>query len=41
LYESVGFHHVRPENPPMPYSRADVFMEIPLEPDSNRSSAGG
>jgi putative acetyltransferase len=35
LYESVGFRHVRPENlPPMPYSRADVFMEMPLEPDS-------
>jgi putative acetyltransferase len=42
LYESVGFHHVRPANlSPMPYSRADVFMEMPLEPDSNRSSAGG
>lgn len=35
LYESVGFRHVGPENlPPMPYSRADVFMEMPLEPDS-------
>jgi putative acetyltransferase len=35
LYESVGFHHVRPETlPPMPYSRADVFMEMPLEPGS-------
>ena len=35
LYESVGFRHVRPETlPPMPYSRADVFMEMPLEPDS-------
>jgi putative acetyltransferase len=31
LYESVGFRHVRPEGlPPMPYSRADVFMEMPL-----------
>ena len=31
LYESVGFRHVKPENlPPMPYSRADVFMEMPL-----------
>ena len=31
LYESVGFRHVKPETlPPMPYSRADVFMEIPL-----------
>ena len=31
LYESVGFCHVKPENlPPMPYSRADVFMEMPL-----------
>jgi len=35
LYESVGFRHVRPETlPPMPYSRADVFMEMPLEPGS-------
>lgn len=32
LYESVGFRHVKPENlPPMPYSRADVFMEMPLD----------
>jgi putative acetyltransferase len=31
LYESVGFHHVKPETlPPMPYSRADVFMEMQL-----------
>ena len=31
LYESVGFRHVRPENiPPMPYTRADVFMEMQL-----------
>lgn len=31
LYESVGFRHVKPENlPPMPYSRADVFMEMAL-----------
>jgi putative acetyltransferase len=38
LYESVGFRHVKPETlPPMPYSRADVFMEMPLEPDSSRS----
>ena len=35
LYESMGFRHVNPETfPPMPYSRADVFMELPLEPDS-------
>lgn len=35
LYESVGFRHVKPETlPPMPYSRADVFMEMPLGPDS-------
>ncbi len=34
LYESVGFRHVKPETlPPMPYSRADVFMEMPLGPD--------
>ena len=32
LYESVGFRHVKPETlPPMPYSRADVFMEMPLD----------
>jgi len=35
LYESVGFRHVKPESlPPMPYSRADVFMEMPLESDA-------
>jgi putative acetyltransferase len=31
LYESVGFHHVPPEKiPPMPYTRANVFMEMQL-----------
>jgi putative acetyltransferase len=31
LYESVGFRHVPPETlPPMPYTRASVFMEIVL-----------
>lgn len=31
LYESVGFRHVRPEEiPPMPYTRADVFMMLRL-----------
>ncbi len=31
LYESAGFRHVPPEKlPPMPYSRADVFMEMTL-----------
>ena len=31
LYESVGFRHVKPETlPPVPYSRADVFMEMLL-----------
>ena len=31
LYESIGFRHVPPESlPPTPYSRADVFMEMPL-----------
>jgi putative acetyltransferase len=31
LYEAVGFRHVPPgELPEMHYSRADVFMEIPL-----------
>ena len=29
LYESAGFRHVPPiEIPPMPYTRADVFMEM-------------
>lgn len=33
LYESVGFRHVPPEKiPPMPYTRADVFMEIQFHP---------
>jgi N-acetylglutamate synthase-like GNAT family acetyltransferase len=31
LYESLGFRHVPPELlPPMPYARANVFMEITL-----------
>ena len=31
LYESIGFRHVPPEIlPPMPYARADVFMEMTL-----------
>jgi len=31
LYESVGFRHVPPETlPPMPYTRADVFMRLEL-----------
>ena len=31
LYESVGFCHVPPEKiPPMPYTRANVFMEMQL-----------
>jgi putative acetyltransferase len=31
LYESMGFNHVRPETlPPMPYTRANVFMEMAL-----------
>ena len=31
LYESVGFQHVPAERlPPLPYTRADVFMELPL-----------
>jgi putative acetyltransferase len=31
LYEAVGFQHVPPERlPPVPYARADVFMELPL-----------
>ena len=31
LYESVGFRHVPRERlAPVPYTRADVFMELPL-----------
>ena len=31
LYESVGFRHVPPDTlPPSPYTRADVFMSLPL-----------
>jgi putative acetyltransferase len=31
LYESVGFQHVaRDRIGPLPYTRADVFMELPL-----------
>ena len=31
LYESAGFRHVpREELPPLPYTRADVFMEMAL-----------
>lgn len=31
LYESVGFRHVPPADiPPMPYTRADVFMQMQL-----------
>jgi N-acetylglutamate synthase-like GNAT family acetyltransferase len=31
LYESVGFRHVPPETiPEMPYTRADVFMQMQL-----------
>ena len=31
LYESIGFRHVPPERlPNMAYSRANVFMELPL-----------
>jgi putative acetyltransferase len=33
LYESVGFHHLPPEKvTPSPYERADVYMEMQLEP---------
>lgn len=29
LYEAAGFQHVAPEDvPPLPYTRADVFMEL-------------
>jgi putative acetyltransferase len=31
LYESVGFRHVPPASlPPNPYTRANVFMQMPL-----------
>jgi N-acetylglutamate synthase-like GNAT family acetyltransferase len=32
LYESAGFRHVQPESlPPIPYTRANVFMRLTLE----------
>ncbi len=32
LYESVGFRHVHPESlPPVPYTRANVFMRLSLD----------
>jgi GNAT superfamily N-acetyltransferase len=32
LYEAVGFRHVPPANlPDMPYARADIFMQMPLD----------
>jgi putative acetyltransferase len=35
LYESAGFRHVPRERVgPLPYERADVFMELPLHPAS-------
>jgi N-acetylglutamate synthase-like GNAT family acetyltransferase len=43
LYESVGFHHMPPEKvTPSPYKRADVYMEMDLEPrmDANRDAQG-
>ncbi len=39
LYESVGFRHVPPEAlPPMPYTRASIFMELLLESGPVRAS---
>jgi putative acetyltransferase len=33
LYESVGFRHVGPESlPPIPYTRANIFMRLSLDP---------
>lgn len=32
LYEAAGFRHVAPETLHMPYARADVFMELVLDP---------
>jgi putative acetyltransferase len=32
LYETLGFQHVPPETLHMPYARADVFMELQLQP---------
>lgn len=33
LYETAGFRHIAPEfRPPTPYSRCDIFMELPLGP---------
>lgn len=32
LYEALGFEHVAPETLHMPFDRADVFMQLVLEP---------
>jgi putative acetyltransferase len=32
LYEAMGFRHVAPETLHMPYDRADVFMQLVLDP---------
>ncbi len=32
LYEALGFRHVPPETLHMPYDRADVFMQLLLDP---------
>lgn len=38
LYETVGFQHVAPERlPPNPYVRANVFMEMALSVESDKS----
>ena len=36
LYESVGFSHVPAETLHMPYARADVFMQMHLDPSHSR-----
>lgn len=33
LYEALGFVHVAPEAIHMPYARADVFMQLDLNPE--------
>jgi putative acetyltransferase len=40
LYESVGFQHVERERlPPLPYARANVFMELRLGGEENQPGA--
>lgn len=40
LYEALGFQHVSPESLHMPYARADVFMQLVLDPAPGPGGGG-